>query len=574
MYNFLKNLKVGHKLILGFGILIFFTLIVGYKGCTGSSKLKSLSDKLEKADNIIIFLIDARRYEKNYIINEDSNSIATVHQKVGDLRKNAEELKSLSKNSQDELKSIDTILTQVDIYENSFSTFSKVSEERKLLKRKIKNIAQEIRLFNEKQVNKASASQFLGKFAEILEKETEYEVTRNNSYYNIWKDKINTTIETAQKENINELVTMLKEYESHFHSFYSLTQEWIEKDKNMAKSAKIAKDSCFGLKSKQKELMQIKEKSVYLTIILFTLGCILLSLMIGMLVSRSIVKPLEKSLLFAREIANGNLQAKIDVNQKDELGALTEALHNMINKLREVIGDVISNAEFISLASAQVSSTSQQLSQGATEQASSTEEVASSMEEMVSNIQTSADNALQTQKITIKASDSIRKGSSAALNTATSMKAIAEKNAVIGEIAFQTNLLALNAAVEAARAGEHGKGFAVVASEVKRLAEHSRTAADEINRLSKEGLDISDVAAKQLDELIPEIERTVNLINEMNAVYLEQNSGAAQVNNALQQLNQIVQSNAAAAEELATNAEELASHAKNLKALISYFKVS
>jgi methyl-accepting chemotaxis protein len=169
--------------------------------------------------------------------------------------------------------------------------------------------------------------------------------------------------------------------------------------------------------------------------------------------------------------------------------------------------------------------------------------------------------------------DSLKKGSVSALNTANVVKKIAQKNALIGEIAFQTNILALNAAVEAARAGEFGKGFAVVANEVKKLAEHSKVAADEISRLSNEGLDVSDLAVKQLDAMVPEIEKTLILVNEISTINMHQSEGANQINSAMQQLDQVVQANAAASEELATNAEELSGQAEQLKNMVSHFIV-
>lgn len=271
-------------------------------------------------------------------------------------------------------------------------------------------------------------------------------------------------------------------------------------------------------------------------------------------------------------IAKGDLTVEMKVrSDKDEL---VQSLNDMIQSMNRVITEFILAADNITAASIEISSGSQQLSQGATEQASSTEQVSSSMEEMVSNIEQNTDNAQQTEKIALTATDGIRVGNRSVEVSVSAMKDIAEKIKIINDIAFQTNILALNAAVEAARAGEQGKGFAVVAAEVRKLAERSKIAATEIEELSRNGVNISVQAGQQLAALVPEIEKTTKLVQEISAASIEQNSGASQINNAIQQLNQVVQQNAAASEEMATNSEELATQAERLKEMARFFKVN
>lgn len=294
-------------------------------------------------------------------------------------------------------------------------------------------------------------------------------------------------------------------------------------------------------------------------------------ILINVILSRSVTNSLRQGIDFARRIAQGDLTVKLNIDQQDEIGELADALSQMLSRLKEIVINIRTGAECINSASTQISIGSQQLSQGATELASSTEEISSSMEQMVSNIQQNADNAQQTEQISGKASTSMSEMNRIGKESFESMNTIAKKITIINDIAFQTNLLALNAAVEAARAGEHGRGFAVVAAEVRKLAERSKLAADEIENLSRNSLKITEKTSELLDSLVPEIQKTSQLIQEITSASLEQNAGADQINSAIQQLNSVTQQNAASSEEMATSAEELTTQAESLKESVSYF---
>ncbi len=303
---------------------------------------------------------------------------------------------------------------------------------------------------------------------------------------------------------------------------------------------------------------------------------IIIALVLGFMITRMVTAGVVKGVEVARTIADGDLTINVDselLSQKDEIGQLANAMQSMVEKLRDVIGSVVSGSDNIASASQQMSGTAQEMSQGSTEQASSAEEVSSSMEEMAANIQQNTDNSRETEKIARQAEVGIVESSKASEQAVGAMRDIAEKITIIGEISRQTNILALNAAVEAARAGEHGRGFAVVAAEVRKLAERSQVAAAEIDKLSKFGVSISEEAGQKLAAIVPEIQKTASLVQEIAAASVEQNSGADQVNSAIQQLNQVTQQNAAASEEMATSSEELASQADQLLEMVSYFKL-
>jgi methyl-accepting chemotaxis protein len=246
----------------------------------------------------------------------------------------------------------------------------------------------------------------------------------------------------------------------------------------------------------------------------------------------------------------------------------------MVEKLKAVVADVKSSADNVASGSLQLSSGAEQLSQGTTEQAANAEEASSSVEEMNATIRQNADNALTTEKIARKSANDAIESGKAVSEAVHAMKDIAGKISIIEEIARQTNLLALNAAIEAARAGEHGKGFAVVASEVRKLAERSQVAAAEISQLSGTSVEVAERAGGMLAKLVPDIQKTSELVQEISAASKEQAGGADQINGAIQQLNQVVQQNAGAAEEMSSTAEELSSQADQLQNAVAFFKVA
>ncbi|NRR32120.1 MCP four helix bundle domain-containing protein [Oxalobacteraceae bacterium] len=274
-----------------------------------------------------------------------------------------------------------------------------------------------------------------------------------------------------------------------------------------------------------------------------------------------------------RQVAEGDLTAEVALRSGDSTSLLA-AMKMMIERLSQVVQEVNNGAESLASASEEVSATAQSLSQAASEQAAGTEETSASVEQMTASISQNTENAKVTDSIASKAALEATEGGEAVKSTVLAMQQIAKKISIIDDIAYQTNLLALNAAIEAARAGEHGKGFAVVAAEVRKLAERSQVAAQEIEQVASSSVELAEKAGKLLGEMVPNIRRTSDLVQEITAASEEQASGVGQINSAVTQLSQTTQQNASSSEELAATAEEMSGQAEQLQQTMSFFKLA
>ena len=299
-----------------------------------------------------------------------------------------------------------------------------------------------------------------------------------------------------------------------------------------------------------------------------------ISLTLVLVFGRRIRTALADAVQATRAVAEGNLDTRVDVRSTDEIGQIITAINDMTDRLRDVMNDVDSAARNVAAGSEQLAATSEELNTGATEQASSTEEASASMEQMAANIRQNAENAEETERMARQSAADARASGAAVARAVDAMQTIAERIMVVQEIARQTDLLALNAAVEAARAGEHGRGFAVVASEVRKLAERSQTAAGEISSLSASTVKAAREAGDMLSGLVPDIERTSELVSQISRSTQEQAMGASQINLAIQQLDKVTQENTAAATELSATAEELTGQAEQLQSAMGFFRLS
>ncbi|MBC15564.1 MAG: chemotaxis protein [Desulfovibrio sp.] len=285
------------------------------------------------------------------------------------------------------------------------------------------------------------------------------------------------------------------------------------------------------------------------------------------------IRPVTDGMGMAERLSSGDLISNIHSESPSELGRLIRSLGRMLHKLRDVVGSVKKSAEMVASGSEEIAASAQQMSEGSVEQAASVEEISASMELMSQNIAQNLETVRKTRDIAVRTANDAQEGGEAVKKTVQAMRDIAERTSIIEDIARQTNLLALNAAIEAARAGEHGKGFAVVAAEVRKLAEHSGTAASEISELTGNSLEVAEKAGTMLEQVVKDIKHNEELVQEVAAASGEQHESAQQITTSIQHLDVVVQKNASFSEELSATSQELSSQAVQLQQAMEFFQV-
>lgn len=542
----------------------------------------------EHAHIIAVKMLSARRGEKDFLLRLNESYIEKVHGFVDEIIAEAEIMKSIrSSGSSKHVISAEEIITFISEYKKQFDQLTqswivKGLDHNSGLQGEFRTAAHDL----EEVIT--TERELMIQYLMLRRHEKDYLLRLDPKYIQRAEDTIDSLIADIGKLTIssssrNLMVPSLEAYEKSFHAL-------IEENERIVQYTADMRESVHKIEPLIDELMIGSEESANTSIaetksrttavfrlsLIFGIAGVLTAIIVFMIFASSLLKQLgcDPGLIeeIASSIARGNLKDVRKNEGRKEVGVYASML-TMSRDLTRIIGDLQSSALVVSEGSVEINSTAQTVSQGANEQAATSEEVSSSVEEISANLENSADNARQTEVIAEKAYAKAMESEKVVSEAVKAMEQIVEKISIIGEIARQTNLLALNAAIEAARAGEQGKGFAVVASEVRKLAERSQKAAAEIGDLSGATSEAAERAGAMLSEMIPDIGKTAELIQEISASSMEQKSGIEQINSATMQLTGVIQSNASASEELASTSESLSIQVETQNKLISFFQV-
>ncbi|HMA28908.1 MAG TPA: methyl-accepting chemotaxis protein [Thermoanaerobaculia bacterium] len=505
----LKNLKIGQRLGLAFGLVLVLTAAVGVMGYRGVRHLADLtrivptvSPVIEQSQRLQVSVLELRRFEKDLLLNFDSSGRSSDYAK-----KWKEQMRLVG--------------ARLDELERALSVQKSINLERD--KDMLKGMREGAAAYE------AGISGFLAKIKE-------------------------SPLRSSQEGN-----AVVAPYKSDADRL----------EMTVADLARLYSEELAGLEKD----VSADVRRVTLGVLVMVILAVTFSVIIATVFSRAVTTPLRTAAAAIGQIAHGDFRTTIEARGRDEIGQMLRGMQEMSRGLSQIISEVRAGADALTSASAQLAATSQTVSQGTSEQASSVQETTASLEQMTASITQNADNSRQTEEMALKGARDAEASEKAVKETATAMNDIARKVSIVEEIAYQTNLLALNAAIEAARAGEHGKGFAVVAGEVRKLAERSQAAAKEISSLAASSVKLAETAGSLLGQLTPAIRKTANLVQEVTAASNEQASGVTQITRAMGQVEQVTQRNASASEELASTAEEVSSQAEALKQTMAFFHI-
>ncbi|MBB1572918.1 MAG: hypothetical protein HG428_002260 [Bacteroidia bacterium] len=410
-------------------------------------------------------------------------------------------------------------------------------------------------------------------FSSLISSVNSYLETLDYDYLGPVQRDVESILQMAPDQEVRSQV---EEFRSTITTLAPVAQRIKELQKKaveLAQGIQTQNDLIRDVLERTCEVLRTRINLIILSTFLIVLG---LGFILAFIVSRYLGRTIKSFEDNMDKLASGQFNLQLPAQllaQRDEFGSLARSINTMLVAVGKSVRRILASAQHLGAASQDLSTVSGQLREGTGTQAASTEEVSSAMEQMAANIDHNSDSALETRAIADSMEEKMNAVTSRASESLGSVEAITHKIGIITEIAGQTNILALNAAVEAARAGEHGRGFSVVAAEIRKLAERSREAAEEIQKLSGSSMEATQNTNADLTSVVPEVQRTARLVQEIALASQEQRTGVAQINSAIQQLNEVVQANAEAAQQMAQNAAELNAQAKELTQAVAFFSI-
>lgn len=606
----MKNVSLAKKLILGFGLVLVFLLVVAVMGfislqkaSDGFSEYRDLARNSNLSGRVQANMLMVRMNVKNFIITgseKDKKEYWEYTEKTADFLSAARE----EIDNPEWAKLVAEVDTMLEEYGKTFSVVIQHQDQRNNNVQALITVGPPIEndltkiLAAATNENATTVAYYASRITQnllvarlyatkFLDSNTQTDIDRVQQEFQAMNENIELLDKEIEKSEWRQLLSGVKKnIKIYQENFVELGNAIFARNELITGTldvlgpeiATTLEDVKLSIKEEQDRLgitLQASNINAEKIILGVALAAIIVGVFWTFFLIRSVLGQLgcdpaeiESTM---KKVAAGDLTVKLETTEKNR-NSVFGSVKEMVDNLKSVVETVKISADNVASGSQQLSATAEEMSQGATEQAAAAEEASSSMEEMAANIRQNADNASQTEKIAVMSAEDAEKGGKSVAQTVSAMKEIAGKISIIEEIARQTNLLALNAAIEAARAGEAGKGFAVVAAEVRKLAERSQNAATEISELSSSSVEVAQQAGEMLGKLVPDIQRTADLVQEISAASKEQDTGAEQVNKAINQLDQVIQQNASASEEMASTSEELSGQAGQLQEAVSFFK--